>query len=238
MKLYGKNPVLERLKSNPSTIRRILIEDGHAESAYIFTKAKQHRIPVSRVPYSQIQKLARNVNTQGIMADVDEFAYADFFELLETAREKKLVVIFLDNLTDPQNLGGIIRTAGALGNFAIVLPTHDSVEVTEAVLRVACGGENNLSIAIVSNLANAITKAKENGFWIAGTVTKAGAPLTGVRFQFPMGLVLGSEDKGVREVVRKKLDCEVMIPMKYERMSLNVAHAASILCWEITRQRP
>ena len=238
MKLYGKNPVLERIKSNPKSIRNVLIEEGHQEAPYIFKKCRQHHIPVSTVPYTKIQKLARNVNTQGIMADVEDFPYTDLGELVEKAVEKKRSLIFLDNLTDPQNLGGIIRTAGSLGGFDIILPSHDSVGVTESVLRVACGGENFLSIARVGNLANAIQKAKDEGFWIIGTAVEKAVPLNEVRLQFPLGLVLGSEEKGVRDVIRRKLDCEVTIPMKQERMSLNVAHAASIFCWEVLRQRP
>ena len=237
MELYGKNPVLERIKSNPKSIRNVLIEEGHAEAGYVFKKCRQHNIPVSTVPYTKIQKLAHNVNTQGIVADVEGFAYCDINELIERALEKKRSLIFLDYLTDPQNLGGIIRTAGSLGNFDIVLPSSESVGVTESVLRVSCGGENHLSISRVSNLANAIQKAKDAGFWIIGTAVKESKTLHDVQMQFPLGLVLGSEEKGVREVIRKKLDCEVTIPMKQERMSLNVAHAASILCWEIQRQR-
>lgn len=237
MKLYGKNPVLERLKTNPKSIRLVLIEEGHPEASYVFKKCHQFKIPVSRVPYTKIQKMARSVNSQGILADVDDFAYVDLGDLIDHAVAKKRSLIFLDNLTDPQNLGGIIRTAGSLGRFDIVIPATESVSVTESVLRVACGGENLLSISRVSNLSNAIQKAKDAGFWIAGTSVKDAVPLTQVKFQFPMGFVLGSEEKGVRDVIRKKLDCEVMVPMAQERMSLNVAHAASIFCWEVIRQR-
>lgn len=236
MKLYGKNPVIERLKSNPRSIKRILIEENHAESSYIFKKCNQHKIPCSKVPYTKIQKLAQNVNTQGIMAEVDDFAYLEFADLLEKALTKKRHIIFLDNLTDPQNLGGILRSAGAMGHFDVVLPMTESVGVTESVLRVACGGENFLSVARVSNLANAIQKAKDAGFWIIGTAVKEARLLDEIKMQYPLGLVLGSEEKGVREIIRKKLNAEVMVPMKIERMSLNVAHAASILCWEIIRQ--
>lgn len=237
MKLYGKNPVLERLKSNPKSIKCIFIEQGHAESAYIHMKGKQNGINVTAVPYTKIQRLAQNVNSQGIVADVEDFSYMQLDDLLEAAIDKHWTVVFLDNLTDPQNLGGIMRTCGSLGNFAIVLPTSESVSVTETVLRVACGGDNFVSVARVSNLANAIEKAKKLGFWIMGTAVEDSKSLYDVTIQFPAGLVLGSEEKGVRDIIRKKLDQEVMIPMKAARMSLNVAHAASILCYEIVRQR-
>src|ERR1044072_83424 len=131
MRLYGKNPVLERIKSNPKSIKRILIEQGHAESAYIHSKGKQFGFQVSPVPYTKIQKMANNLNTQGILAEIDDFVYMSIDDLLETACEKKWCVLFLDNLTDPQNLGGIMRTCGSLGDFAIVLPTTESVNVTD-----------------------------------------------------------------------------------------------------------
>lgn len=237
MKLYGKNPVLERLKSNPKTIRCIFIEQGHPESSYIHMKGKQHGIAVTAVPYTKIQRLAQNVNSQGIVADVEDFAYVNIDDLLSAIAEKRGGVLFLDNLTDPQNLGGIIRTCGSLGNFGIVLPTSESVSVTESVLRVACGGDNFVQIARVANLGNAIDKAKKAGFWMMGTAVENARSIFDVAIEFPVGLVLGSEEKGVRDIIRKRLDQEIMIPMKAQRMSLNVAHAASILCYEIIRQK-
>jgi len=237
MKLYGKNPVIERLKSNPKSIRRIMIAEDHADLSYIRKKCHQWGIGVSTLPHSKIQRLAQNLNTQGILADIEDFAYVQLDELLEYALEKKRTPVFLDNLNDPQNLGGIVRTCGALGVFDIVLPTSESVSVTESVLRVACGGENYLKVARVSNLGNAIEKAKKMGFWILSTVVEGAPNLTEIILQFPLGLVMGSEEKGVRDIVIKKSDAAVMIPMKNQRMSLNVAHATSMVCYEIVRQK-
>jgi len=237
MKLYGNNPVIERLKANPKSIHGIMIEENHADLAYIRKKCSQWGISVSSVPFSKIQRLARNLNTQGILADIEEFPYVQLDDLLVSALDKKRVPVFLDNLNDPQNLGGIIRTCGALGFFDIVLPTTESVSVTESVLRVACGGENYLSIAKVSNLGNALEKAKKMGFWILGTVVEDAGSLSEVAFQFPLGLHMQSEQKGLRDIIIKKLDAKAMIPMKNQRMSLNVAHATSMVCYEIVRQK-
>ena len=237
MKLYGKNPILERLKSNPKSIRHILIEQGHEDHGYIATKARKHGIHVSAVPASQIMKLARNHNTQGVLADIDDFAYVQYGDLLDQAIEKNLVLVFLDGVTDPQNLGAIIRSLGCLGGFAIVLPTHDSVSVTETVLRVASGGDNYVAVAQVSNLAQAIKKAKDADFWILGSVLEEGENFFETKLQFPLGLVVGSERKGIRDVIKKHLDGKVTIPMAQSRMSLNVAQAASIFAYEIAKQR-
>ena len=237
MKLYGKNPVLERMRSNPQSIRRILVEQGHEDHGFIAGKARKHGIPVSAVPASQLLKIARNVNTQGIVADVDDFAYVPYAELLELAVSKHLVLVFLDGILDPQNLGAIIRSLGCLGDFAIVLPTKESVSVTEAVLRVASGGENYVRVSQVSNLAQAIVKAKDAGFWIAGSIVDDGEEIFNVQLQFPLGLVLGSEQKGIRDVIKKYLDLKVTIPMSQKRMSFNVAQAATIFAYEITKQK-
>lgn len=237
MKLYGKNPVIERLKSNPKSIRRVMIDENHADISYIRKKCQQWGISVTAVPHSKIQRMAQNLNTQGILAEIEDFTYTGIDEVLSNALDKKRVPVFLDNLNDPQNLGGIIRTCGALGHFDIVLPTTESVSVTESVLRVACGGENYLSVAKVSNLGNAIEKAKKMGFWIVGTVVEEAGSLTDLTLQFPLALVMGSEEKGVRDVILKRLDARVMIPMKNQRMSLNVAHATSMVCYEIIRQK-
>ncbi len=237
MKLYGINPVLERMRSNPQSIRRVYIQEGHPETGYFRKKGQKWGIPVIVVPASKMAKIGRSLNTQGILVEIEDFSYVPYADLLEAAFKKKYTFLFLDGVTDPQNLGGIMRSAACLGNFAIVLPTHDSVGVTETVLRVALGGDNYVKVAQVPNLNNALLKAKEAGFWIAGTVTADGQDLKSVEFNFPLGLVIGSEHKGIRDVVKKNLDLAVTIPMAYERLSLNVAHAASIFCYAIARQK-
>ncbi len=237
MKLYGKNPVIERLKSNPKSIRRIHLQEGLADGAYIYKKARQWGIPVFSVPRPRMIKLSKTINSQGVLAEIDDFAYMDYDELLEMAVKRDHSIIFLDNLNDPQNLGGIIRNTACLGKFSIVLPVHDSVEVTEAVLRVASGGDNYVSISKVSNLSQAISAAKKKGFWIAGGVAQGGEDLKKASLLFPLGLVLGSEQKGIRETIQKQLNLKLTIPMAYPKLSLNVAQTAGIFCYEITKQK-
>lgn len=234
MKLYGKNPVIERLKTNPQSIQKIYLQENHPDGAYIRKKAVQWGLPVVIVPASKLNKLARDLNTQGILVEVEDFGYVPYEDLLSG---KKDTLVFLDGITDPQNLGALIRSLACLGRFGVVLPTHDSVGVTESVLRVACGGENFVRVARVANISHAIAKAKEAGYWIAGSVVKDGQDVSQVEFPFPVGLVVGSEQKGIRPVVQKEVDLCVTVPMVQPRMSMNVAHAAAILCYEIVRQR-
>ena len=237
MKLYGRNPVLERLKANPKSIRKIYLTENQGDESFIRRKASAFKIPVVSVPHSQMVKIGRSLNTQGVLAEVEDFNYAEFDKLLETALAQNHTILFLDNLNDPQNLGVIIRSAASLGGFAIVLPARESVEVTEAVLRVASGTDSYMTIAQVNNLSQAIIKAKEKGYWVAGAVVEGGKNIYETSLPFPLSLVLGSEQKGIREGVRNKLDLQIMIPMAHQRLSLNVAQAATIFCYEITRQK-
>lgn len=237
MKLYGKNPVLERLKSNPKTIKKILIEQDHPEASYIRQKAKKWNIPIFFIPRERMYRLGQHIHSQGVLVEVEDFFYVPYEEMLDRAFTENRSLIFLDQLNDPQNLGGIIRSLGCLGNFGIVLPKRESVEVTEAVLRVACGGDNYVAVSKVTNLANALALAKKKGFWIAGTVVKDGQDLTQTKLSFPLGVVVGSEQKGIRDIIKRHLDVELTIPMAAPRLSFNVAHATTILAYEIIRQK-
>lgn len=237
MKLYGKNPVLERLKTAPRTIHKIYLQEGNPEAGYIYQKAKQFNVPVLSVPGTKLQKLARNLNTQGVVAEVEDFTYIPFTDLLTAEKKDQRVLVFVDELSDPQNLGAMLRSMACLGKFAAVLSTHHCVEVTETVLRVACGGENYVPVAKVKNLILALTQAKEAGFWIMGAVVKGGKDIREIRCSFPLALVIGSEQKGLRDVVQKQLDVPITIPMAQPRMAMNAAHATTVLCYEIMRQR-
>ena len=237
MRLFGRNPVLERLRSNPSSITRIVMQDDFKEAGLFHKKASSCSIPVFVVPYTKILKLTQGVNSQGIVADTKDFEYEAFSDLLEQALKNRRTILFLDSLTDPQNLGAIIRSIACLGRFSVVLPTHDSAKITPAVLRVASAGENYVPMALVGNRRNAMREAKEEGVQIIGSVVKGGQSLLETEFQFPVGIVIGSEEKGVRDVIRKEVDLEVTIPMSIETISFNVAQATTILCYEVTRQK-
>lgn len=237
MRLFGKNPVLERLKTTPETIKKIYLQQGHVEASYVRKKAKKWRIPVVGISKIQMHKMSRNINSQGIFADVDEFQYALYDDILDQALQKKIVLFFLDGLKDPQNLGAILRSLACLGSFAVILPKKESASITPVVCRIACGGENHIPVSIVSNLSQAIEKAKEKGFWITGTFVDEGESLFEVCFSFPLGVVIGSEEKGIRDILRKNIDQKLTIPMHQARLSLNAAQAATLISYEITKQK-
>lgn len=237
MRLFGKNSILERLRANPGSMRKIYIQHGYKGTLFIHKKARQHGIPTYPVAQTKLIKMGRDKNVQGIMADVTDFEYIPYDDMLETALKKKRCLVFLDRLNDPQNLGAIIRSLACLGKFSVILPTHDSVSVTEAVLRVASGGENYVPIAKVGNLGNAIKRAKGEDFQIAGAVVQGGRDLIDIELPYPLGIVIGSEQKGIRDVIKKHLDIELSIPMACDTLSFNAAHATTVLGYEITRQK-
>jgi len=237
MKLSGKNPVYEKLRVDPKSIVKIYLQTGFSEAGYVHQKAAKHSIPVLTMAAHQMDRIGRGKNTQGIMADVSDFAYLQYDDLLEQAVKKKRTLVFLDGVTDPQNLGAILRSLGSLGRFSLVLPTHDSASVTESVMRVASGGENYVPIALVGNINKAIVEAKKENFTIIGTVTSEGTSIYEADLPLHIGLVIGGEEKGVRPIILKNLDMKITIPMLVSTMSLNVAQATTIFCYEIIRQK-
>ena len=233
MYIYGKNSVLERLKANPGSVKKIFLQDNF-DDARLIRAAGAAEIPVKRVSERELARIKRADRLQGVVAEASGFEYADFDELLS---EKRLSFIFLDNINDPHNLGSIMRAAACFGGFGIVIPRHRSCEVNETVVHVASGGENYVPASLVANLSNALIKAKDKGYWIAGAVVEGGEDMNNVKFPFPLCVVLGSEGKGIRHGVDKLLDLKITLPMKGVALSFNVAMAGAIFCYEIARQR-
>lgn len=236
MFLYGKHSVYERLVADPRSIKSIFVQDDFSDSL-IFNKIKSLKLKVQRVGRKQMYRIKRADNLQGIVAEVSSFRYAFLEDLLSVPATKKISLLFIDRIYDPQNLGSIIRTAACFGGWGIVIAKHKACQVNETVLHVACGGENYVPVAAVSNISPAVREAKENGFWIYGAVAQAGEAISNVRFSYPLGIVLGSEGQGVRPAVQKYLDILVTIPMKGAGLSFNVTCAAAVFCYEISKQK-
>jgi len=234
MLLYGKNSVLERLKAAPRSVRQLYLREDFSEPLAL-ALAKKAGLAAKRVPAHKFAKFRPGENLQGIVAEVDEFVYADLEDVLE--KGKAITPLFLDRVFDPQNLGAIMRVAACFGAFSLVIPEHKACQVTETVLKVACGAENYVPVVSTANLTNALLKAKERGFWAAGTVVDAGQNIAKTELPFPLALVLGSEGEGVRYGVDKHLDLRLTIPTPGAGLSLNVAMAAAVCCYEVVRQR-
>lgn len=236
MYLYGKNSVLERLKANPASIRKVYLANEFNDYR-ILNAIRQANVKNQFLPNKQLTKIKPAEHLQGIIAEVKEFSYVLFKELLSKSSQEQLTLIFLDNVTDPQNLGAIIRSLACIGGFAIVIPEHNSCKITDAVLHVASGGENYVPVAIVGNTSKALIEAKKAGFWVAGAVIEEGEDIREARMSFPLCLVMGSEDKGIRPGVIKQLDFKITLPMRGVALSFNVAVATVLLSYEIFRQK-
>ena len=237
MLLYGRISVLERLKVQPESIRKILLQDN-ISLPKIEKLIAVHNIPLERMASGKLSRKKPSKDLQGIIAEVAQFKYASFDDLLSQTQKNDLSLIFLDRINDPHNLGAIIRTIACFGKFAVVIPRFRACSVTEAVLHVASGGENYIPVSIVPNLSTAIDQAKKCGCWIVGAESGGDASdITKISFSFPLGLVLGSEGEGIRYGIQKHLDMKVHIPMKGAALSFNVGVACAILCHEIAKQR-
>ena len=236
MYLYGKNSILERLKANPESVKKVYFAENFKDPR-LKEAVHSANIPYEKVGERKLERIKRADRLQGIVAEVDSFKYTDFDDLLSEPASKDLSFIFLDSIFDPHNLGSIIRTAACFGKFAVVIPQHGACEVTDAVMHVASGGENYVPVSMVNNTSTALLKAKNAGFWIVGTVVGEGEEVNKVSLPFPLCLVLGSEGKGIRHGVQKHLDLKISLPMKGAALSFNVAMASSIFCYEITKQK-
>ncbi len=234
--LYGKNAVVERLKANMRGVRKVIISEEFEDTAAL-ELIKARRIPVQKVSAKEMAKMKRTERAQGIIAEVDPFRYSSFEELILAPKEEKLSFIFLDEVTDPQNLGAIIRIAACFGGFGIVIPERGACEVNETVLNIASGGDNYVPVCRMNNLTNALIHAKKAGYWAAGAVVEGGEDLTKASFPFPLCIVMGSEGKGIHYGVEKHLEMKVTLPMKGAALSFNVAMASAIFCYEISRQK-
>ncbi len=235
MYLYGKNSVLERLKVNPGSIRGIFIQENFKNNE-IVKMVKSEKILIKTVSERDLLRIKRADRLQGIVAEIDNFRYTFFDDILKQGIEQAMTLIFLDGLNDPHNLGSIMRTAACFGGFALIIPEHGSCDVNDTVMHVASGGENFVPVAMVTNLSAALLKAKKAGYWIVGTVINEGENINNTSLPFPMSLVLGTEGKGIRYGVQKHLDLKITLPMKGAQLSLNVAMAFAIFAQEITRQ--
>ena len=229
--IYSRNAVYETLRAKRRDVFRIQVAEGAQEKgrlAEILKLAKERRIPVERVQRGRLDKVHQN--HQGVMAEVSGYSYSDVIEILELAgqRNEPAFVLLLDSLNDPQNFGTLLRTAEAIGVHGVVIPLAHTVEVTPAVVNASSGASEHLLIGR-ANLAQAIDALKEAEVWIVG-LDQAGTELeaSSRHLRGALGLVVGSEGEGIRQLVRSKCDIVLKLPMRGKIESLNAAVAGSV----------
>ena len=233
--VFRLNPLFEILKSSPRRINKVFVqkERGHRRIGEIIREARDGNIPVIFVPKSKLDQMAGH--HQGAVAFISPWEFAPLEKILAGSRNPFLVL--LDEVEDPQNLGAIIRTAECAGVDGLILPEHRSAGLTEAVSTVAAGALEHVRVARVTNLARTMDELKEKGLWFVGA--EGGGKDLWYEFDYttPVGIVLGSEGRGLRPLVRKKCDKILSIPLLGHIGSLNVSAAAAVFLFEAARQR-
>ncbi len=238
-KIIGRNPVLEAIRSGRE-IDKLLVKKGRFEGSIvpIIKKAKQQGIIIQEVERQKLDQLSEGENHQGIIAFVSAHEYVSISEILERAKAKEEApfILLCDKITDPHNLGAILRTANAAGVHGVIIPKRNSVGLNSVVAKTSAGAIEYTPVARVTNLVQTMQQLKEEGLWIAGA-DMGGESMQKANLTGALGLVIGSEGEGISRLVKETCDFLVQIPMLGEISSLNASVAASVLMYEAVRQR-
>jgi 23S rRNA (guanosine2251-2'-O)-methyltransferase len=230
--IYGLRPVVEALRSKRREVREVLDSVGDKEVA---AEAAARGVPVERVPRKRVEELARGGVHQGVVARVGPYPYSGLEEIL--AAPDPLVVV-LDGVTDPRNLGAVLRAADGAGVSGVVVPKDRAAGVTPAAVKASAGASEHVPVARETNLRRALEKMKEAGVWAyAAEGGASSSAYTNLDLSGPVAFVLGSEGRGLRRLVREGCDGAVSIPMRGAVSSLNVSVAVAVLLFEARRQR-
>ena len=226
--IYGIRPVVEALKSRRRRVSEVLDSTGSGE-----VSSAAGSVPIRKAQRSRVDELARGGVHQGVVARVESYPYSSLEEILATPQP---LVLVLDGVTDPRNLGAVLRAADGAGASGVVIPKDKAVGVTAAAVKASAGASEHVRVARVTNLRRAVDSLKAANIWIyaaeAGGTDYAKLDLAG-----PTAFVLGSEGRGVRRLVREACDGTVSVPMLGAVSSLNVSVAAAVLAYEARRQR-
>ncbi|GAP09855.1 rRNA methylase, putative, group 3 [Bellilinea caldifistulae] len=228
--ITGRNPVFEILQTRRRQIFRLLVANGTEEKgklAEILSHANRRRLPVQRVPRQQLDALSEG--HQGVALEVSGYPYADYSDILKraTQRQEMPLILLLDMLQNPQNLGTLLRTAEAAGVHGVIIPPRRAAGITPAVVHASAGATEHLLVAQM-NLAQAIDWLQKAGVWVVGLSGEAPHTIQQAPLDRPLALVVGNEGEGMRALVAKKCDMLVNLPMRGQIESLNAAVAGSI----------
>lgn len=239
MIIYGRNPVKEAYRAG-KTIEKLYLPKGAPDPVLspIYKMAKEKRTVISYVDKFTMDKLSEGGNHQGVLAQITDFDYSSVEDILALAKEKDedLLILLLDGITDPHNLGAIVRSAECFGAHGIVIPKHRSVSVNDTVVKVASGATEHMLIAKVTNINDTIRMLKEHNVWVYATDFDGKAPkdanLTG-----NVTIVIGSEGEGIHKLTKELCDDTLTIPEYGKINSLNASVATGIILYEAVRQR-
>lgn len=238
--LEGRNAITEALK-NGRTIDKVFVADGDTDRGLqrLAAQAKEAGAVVVPVDRRKLDAMSTTRAHQGIIALAAAHEYATIDDILEEAasRGEAPLIVICDELSDPHNLGAILRSAECAGAHGIIIPKRRSVGLTATVAKASAGAVEYMKVARVTNINNAIAELKEKGVWIYGTAAEGSIPMYKADLTGPAAIVIGNEGDGISPLVRKNCDVMLSIPMKGRISSLNASAAASILLYEAVRQR-
>lgn len=239
-KLAGVNSIMEALKGRRK-VQKIFIQEqrGGKRIEELVRLARKKGVYIQYVEKQRLDQMYTVSNHQGVVAQVDSYEYSSTGEVLEYAamKQEDPLLLILDGLEDPQNLGSVIRTAECAGVHGIIIPRHNSVEITAAVSRASAGAVEHMRIVQETNLVNAIKKLKSGGLWIIGADISGEINYFDAGIPSPTAIVVGGEGQGIRRLVRENCDMLVKIPMTGVINSLNASVATALVVYEVIRQR-
>ena len=231
---YGKHAVEASIRSGNAT--KVFLSSNFKDPV-ILTLLQQRKIPVERIEDERLQKLVDRGNHQGIVAQVKPFVYTDFLPFLKMmATKEQPLLVLLDGIEDPQNLGAIIRTAVGFGVDGLIIKKDRQVEVTSTVAKIASGALDYLPIIQVTNLSQTIATLKDNRFWVVATSLAESQDYQTVDYRGPIAIIIGHEGQGISRLVLDNSDFKVKIPIQHLD-SFNASTSAAILLAEVYRQR-
>jgi 23S rRNA (guanosine2251-2'-O)-methyltransferase len=238
--LYGINPVLEALRSDRRAFELYVagsITDKRLEK--ILKLASEKGIPVRNREKIDIARLAGNEHHQGVVLKVEPFAYAELDQILQICRDSadSGMLLVLDGVQDPHNLGALIRSAACAGAHGVIIPKDRAAGITPAVEKASAGAVETIPVAQVVNIVQTLEELKKEGFWIYGASDAAKASVYEQDFTGHVAVVIGSEGEGIRPLVRKKCDVVFSIPIQGGVSSLNASVAGGVVLYEMVRQR-
>lgn len=238
--IEGRNPISEALKSGRE-IDKILVARGDKNGSIvkIISDAKKRGIVVQEVDRAKLDAMSNTKNHQGVVAYVATAEYVSVEEILASAKEKgeNPFIIIADEITDPHNLGSLLRTANAAGAHGIIIPKRRSVGLNSVVAKTSAGAVEFTPVAKVSNIANTIDKLKKENVWVIGADMDGTNTIYTQDFSGGVAIVVGSEGEGISRIVKEKCDFLVQIPMLGEITSLNASVAGALMIYEVVRAR-
>src|SRR5271157_1853986 len=237
--LYGINTVTEALKARGRNFEWVAVakERKDIRLQRAIDECRKIGVPVRVLSRMELDEIAGNAAHQGLVAATSAKQYSDLDDLVASRRGEQSLIVVLDGVEDPHNLGAILRTADAAGADGVVIPERRSAAVTGAVAKVSAGASEHLPVAKVTNISRALEELKEKDLWIVGLDERGGQTYDAVDYKMNCAIVLGAEGKGLHDLVRKHCDFLVSIPMLGKVPSLNVSVAAGVVLYEVVRQR-